>query len=73
MDLHAGEVLDPFEREVEFQLLHLEIEAAKKLIMQTVVQRMQNQQQKMFGIIKEILNKQRADTIMIIKKALGRS
>ena len=58
--------------EARFQRLHQEIEAGKKAVFEAVLHRMQQQHAKLFETIKEILTKQRADTIAMIKKAMGR-
>lgn len=55
-----------------FQLLHLEIEASKKSVLDAVVQRMQQQQAKLFDTLKEIMTKQRTETMRMIKKTMGK-
>lgn len=57
--------------EVRFKALRQEIEVAKRAVFEAVVQRMQAQQTKLLESIKALLAKQRADTIALIKKAMG--
>jgi CheY-like chemotaxis protein len=55
----------------KFLNIQRQIEMSKKEVFEAIVKRMQQQQARLLDTIKAILGKQRADTVTMIKRAIG--